>query len=168
MAERLDGVTRAHERFEKSDLERRADRQRAELLQQFLHFGGLAQVAARDVMASTSCAIFLQASRVRLFVDAINRWRVQAHQARRDGFVGQQHVFLDQLVRHVVLVFLDAQDFSLLVQPDFRFGKIQFERTGLETRAADLLREFVRLMQHLLNRIVRRRALQNLQHLARR
>jgi hypothetical protein len=40
MAERLDGVTRAHERFQKTDFQRLADGQRAELLQQFLHLGG--------------------------------------------------------------------------------------------------------------------------------
>ena len=117
------------------------------------------------MMAQHVLPVFLQAARVRFFVNAINRRRALAHQARRHGFVGEQHVFLDQLVRHVVLVFLDAQNFSMLVQPDFHFRKIQLQRTILEALLADALGEFVRLMQHLLDGIVRRRALQNLQHL---
>ena len=39
VAERLDRITGAHERFEKADLERRADGQSVEPLQQLLHFG---------------------------------------------------------------------------------------------------------------------------------
>ena len=52
--------------------------------------------------------VFLQAPRIRLLVDAVNRGRPQTHQARGDRLVREQHVFLDQLVRYVVLVFFDA------------------------------------------------------------
>ena len=117
---------------------------------------------------NTSCAIFLQTPLVRLFVDAINRRRVLAHQPRRHRLVRQQHAFLDQLVRHVVLGLLDAQNVPAFVQPDFGFGKIEVERAGLEPQPPDALGEFMRLMQHLLNRIGRGLALQESPALRRR
>ena len=117
-------------------------------------------------MAQQLLAIFLQTPLVRLFVDAINRRRALAHQPRRHRLVRQQHAFLDQLVGHVVHGLLDSQNVSAFIQPDFGFGKIEVERTGLEPQSPDALGEFIRLMQHLFNRIGRGFALKNLQHLA--
>ena len=82
-------------------------------------------------------------------MDTVDGLLILAHQARRHGFVGEQHVFLDQLMRDVVLDLLDAQDAALFVEADFGFGKIQRERTVLKAQPADPLREFMRVVQHL-------------------
>jgi hypothetical protein len=51
MAERLHGVTRAHERAQEADLQRGANRQRAELAEQFLHLRAVIEVSAGHAMA---------------------------------------------------------------------------------------------------------------------
>jgi len=61
MAQRLDSVTGAHQRFEKTDLEGRANGQGVEPVQQPLHLRRVAEVAARNVLAQHVLAIFLQA-----------------------------------------------------------------------------------------------------------
>ena len=153
MPERLHVVTRAHQRTQKPDLQRRADGNAVELLQQLGNFRALAQVAAWHLMTQHVLAIFVQAAFIRLLVDAVDRLLIFTHQARGHGFVGEQHVFLNQLMRHVVLHFFQAQNAALFVETDFRFGKIQRERTGLETSPPDILRQLMRVVEHLLNGI---------------
>ena len=165
VAERLDGVARPHERLEKANLERLPDRNCAELLQELLDLGLLAQVAARHVVAENFLAILRQAPLFRLFVDAVNRLQVQLHQARRHRLVRQQHELFDQLVRNVVLHPLDARDPALFVEPDFALGKIQVERAGLEAQPPDALGQLVRVVQHARDR-VRRFRLQERHYLA--
>src|SRR6478609_10363306 len=67
MPERFDGVTGAHERAEKTDLQRRADGNGVELLQELRDFGALGEIAARDVMAEDVLTKFVDAARVRFF-----------------------------------------------------------------------------------------------------
>jgi hypothetical protein len=92
-------------------------------------------------MAENVLAIFVDAAFVRFFVDAVDGLLIFVHQPRGHGFVGEEHVFLDQLMRDVVLDLLDARDAALFVEADFGFGKIQRERTVLEAQAANFLRE---------------------------
>ena len=58
----------------------------------------------------------------------------------------------------------DAGDAALFVEADLGFWKIQRERTVLEAQATNLLREFMSVVQHALDGIVRRRLLQNGEH----
>jgi len=145
-------VTCPHERFQKSDLERLADGQRTEFLEQLLDLSRLAQIAARHMVAEYFLAIFAQPPFVRLLVHAVNRLLILPHEARSDSFVGQHHEFFDQLVRDVVLNFFDARNASLFIEPDFVLGEIEVERTGFEPQAPDALGEFVCFVQHSLNR----------------
>ena len=139
MSQRLHRVTGPHERFQKTNLQRGTDGQTAEFVQQLLHLRRLAQIAAGNMVGQHFLPIFLQPPRIRLLVNPVDCRRAQAHQARRHGFIGQQHAFLDQLMRHIVLIFLNAQNFPLIVQPDFGFGKVEVQRAGLEAQATDLL-----------------------------
>src|SRR5690348_17515669 len=59
------------------------------------------KIPAGHVVTQNIFAIFLQTRFLRLFMHAINRRTPQTHQSRGDGFVRQQHIFLDQLVRYV-------------------------------------------------------------------
>ena len=105
-------------------------------------------------MTEDVLAKFVDAARVGFFVDAVDGLLILAHQPRGHGFVGEQHVFLDQLMRNVVLDLFNAQDTALFVEADLGFGKIQRERTVLEAQAANLLREFMGVVQHLDDGIV--------------
>ncbi len=104
-------------------------------------------------MAEDIFAIFLQAFLVGRLVDAVNRRAIQAHQPRGDGFIGQQHAFLDELVGDVVLDFLDAQHPAGVIQANLGFRKVQVQRAGLEAGAANLLRQGVGVVQHALERV---------------
>ena len=105
------------------------DGQRVEPLQELLDFGALAEVAAGHVVAQDFLAVFLEAPVVGLFVNAIDGRAAGAGISRdRHRFVGEQHVFLDQLVRDVVLDPLDALDAAGFVQSDLALGEIQGER----------------------------------------
>ena len=115
-------------------------------------------------MTEDVLAKFVDAARVGFFVDAVDGLLILAHQPRGHGFVGEQHVFLDQLMRNVVLDLFNAQDTALFVEADLGFGKIQRERTVLEAQAADLLGEFVGVVQHALDGIIRWRLLQDGEH----
>ncbi len=151
MAERLHRVAGAHERAEETDLQRRANGQLAELLQELLHLRPPGQVPALDMLAEHVLAVFLQPPFVRLLMHPVDRGRGLPHQPGSHRLVGQQHVFLDQLVRDVVLHLFDARDAAVAVQPDLHLGEIEVQRTGPETEPADPLRQRVRVMQHLLD-----------------
>ena len=99
-------------------------------------------------MAEDVLAVFLQTAVFGGFMDAIDGRPAQGHQPGRHGLVGQEHVFLNQLVGDIVLDCLDAQEAALLVEADFGVGKIQVERAGLEAGAADLLGQRMSLLQH--------------------
>ncbi len=116
-----------------------------------------------NVMAEHFLAVFLEPLVVRRLVDAVERRAVHGHQARRHGFVGQQHELLDELVRNVVLDLLHAQHPPALVEADLGLGEIEVQGAGLETRAADLLGQGIGVVEHLLDR-VRGAALEQGQH----
>jgi hypothetical protein len=78
---------------------------------------------------------------------------VQVDEPGRHGLVGQQHVFLDQLMRDIVLDALDAQHFAVLVEPDLVLREVEIKRAVLEAMMTYLLRHGVRIMQHLLSLI---------------
>ena len=67
-------------------------------LQQLLHFGALAQIATRNVVAQNLLPEFLQTLLVGRLVYAIDSRAMQRHEARGHGLVRQEHEFFDQLV----------------------------------------------------------------------
>src|SRR5438034_1928521 len=87
MTEWLDGIAGAHERFEKTNLQRLTDGQRIQLLQQSLNFATLTEVAAGHAVAENFLAILLQAPFVRLFVHAVDRILILAYVPARLRFV---------------------------------------------------------------------------------
>ena len=154
MAERLDRIARAHERLEESNLQRLADCQPVELLQQLLHLIAVRQIAALNVMAEHLLAIFLKPFVVRRLVNAIERRTIQAHQPGGHGFVGEQHALFDKLVGNVVLHLLHPQHPALIIEADFGFGEVEVQRAGLESRAPDFLGQGIGVMEHALDRVL--------------
>ena len=108
-----------------------------------------------NTMAEDVFPIFLQPLGIGRLVNAINRRVVQRHQTARDGFVGQKHEFLNELMREVVFYLFDPQNLTVVIQKDFRFGKVQVQGAGFEARPADALRERERLVKHSLGGIQR-------------
>ena len=153
VAERFDRVPGAHERAQEADLEGGADGHGGEFAQELLHLGADGEVAAGQVVGHDFGAVFPQPSFIRSLVDPVDRGTIQGHEAGRDGFVGQEHELLDQLMGDVVVMPFDAQHPALVIQPDFGFRKIHFQRTGREPRSADELRHFVGLVQHFFDGI---------------
>ena len=73
VAQRLDRVTRPHERFEKTDLSAGPMAGCRGCCKQLLHFHRPAEIAAGDVMAQHFLAIFPQAPFIRALMHAVNR-----------------------------------------------------------------------------------------------
>jgi len=73
---------------------------------------------ALDVVAEHLLAEFLEAFWIGRFVDTVEGGSSQRHETRGHSLIGQQHELLDQLVGEVVFEPLQAQDASLLIQPD--------------------------------------------------
>ena len=160
MADRFRGVLGAHEGLEKTDLQGGTDGQLVEALQQFLDFGALAEVAAGHIVAQDLLAVFLEALGVGFFVNAMDGGASALDELDGHRFVGQQHVFLDELVGDIVLDLLDAGDPAGFVQPDLALREIEGQGAVFEPVAADDLGQLVSLVQHPLEGI-RRRALED-------
>ena len=160
----LHGVTGAHEGFQEADLQGRADGQGLEQVHQFLNLFLLAQITAGDVLAEDVFTVFGETLWIRFLMDAIDGGRVAAHQFRSDGFIGEEHVFLDQLMGDIVLCLFDAQDFALFIEADLGLGEIEFQRAVLEAVTADLLREMMCGVNHPLDVVICGFALQDGEH----
>ena len=91
-------------------------------------------------------------------MDAIDRGDGPVLELARDGFVGREHEFFDQLVRFIVLDAFEEDRLALLVQPHFHFGKIEIERTLFETFLAQEGGQFPGHVQPFAQLVVRRGA----------
>ncbi len=151
VAEGLDGVACPHEGLEEADAQGRPDGDAGEPLEETLDFGALSEVSAGHVVAQHFLAIFEESAGVGFLVDAVDGRDLAAHEMGGDGLIGEEHVFLDQLVRHVVLDPVDAGHATVVVEPDLHLREIEFEGTILEPAAPDALGELMSLVQHDLN-----------------
>jgi hypothetical protein len=138
----------AHERLEEPDFEGGADGEMFESLEEFLDFGALAEVAARDVMAEDFIAELLEALGIGLFVHAVDGGLASLNEMGGDGFVGQKHEFFDQLVGNIVFEGFDVGDAAAVVEADFSFGEVEGEGAVGEAALADELGEAVGVVEH--------------------
>jgi len=152
MSQRVGGVARAHERFEKTDFQRRAGGQAVQALQKLLHLGAPGKIAAFDAVGQHFLAIFLETQFIGRLVDPVERGPAALDQFGGDGLVCQKHEFLDQLMRNIISNLFDQKYAAFFIQTDFGFREIQIQRTGLEAGAADALGQLVRLVKHPLDR----------------
>ena len=81
-------------------------------------------------MAGGKFAELKQLVWIRLFVNAIERRLAAGLELAADKLVGEQHHFLDKLVRDVVLDPFEADRPALIVEPDFELREIKVERAG--------------------------------------
>jgi hypothetical protein len=127
MTQWLGRVSGPRQGLQKTNPQRRPYGQRLQPMQQPLHFHPLTQITAGDLVTQHFLAVFLQPSIVRFLMHPVHRRPSQPHQPGRHRLVGHQHEFLDQLMRGVILHFLNPQHPSLRIQPDLRLRKIQLQ-----------------------------------------
>src|SRR6476620_3262249 len=87
------------------------------------------KVSAVDAKGERRLPEFEHSIWIGFFEDAVDRGLLPSHQLACDELVRQEHQFLDKLVGDVVLDFFEAPRFSLGIQPDLYFRKVQIERT---------------------------------------
>jgi hypothetical protein len=73
-------------------------------------------------------AIFDQAGFVGSFVNPVKRRTFFVIEVASDGFVGEEHELLDQLVGFVGRLFFDPVGSALGIEEDAQFGEIEVER----------------------------------------
>ena len=92
-----------------------------------MKFAALGEVAGADSLRGSEITKFEELLVVRLFVDAVERGLFAVLEFAGHQLVGEQHEFLDELVRDVVLDFFQANGAAVFIQPNFDFRKIQLE-----------------------------------------
>ena len=88
---------------------------------------------------------------VRLVVDAMNRLDASPLDFLRDSLVGQQHEFLDQLVRHVVLHPAHLAQSPIGIEQHLVLRHVEIQRARPEARLPQFLRETMGVVQHALD-----------------
>ena len=88
---------------------------------------------------------------VRLVVDAVDRLDASPLDFLRDSLVGQQHEFLDQLVRHVVLHPAHLAQSALGIEQHLVLRHVEIQRARPEARLPQFLREAMGVVQHALD-----------------
>ena len=121
-------------------------------VEQLLDFAALGEVAAGEAHRLGLRAEFLQPVRIGILVDAVKAGPVAALEFERDDLVGQQHEFLDELVRDVVLGFLEMRGDAEVVDAHFHLGEIEIERALGEAAFAQHLRHGVERVEMLAER----------------
>src|SRR5258708_29932836 len=132
MSERLSGVTRALQTFQKPDFQRLFFRLAANRSEKSLDFFSVRKIADLVAKAENEFAILAELFRIGIFMHSVNRWDRVLAQLARNSFVGRKHEFLNQLVRFVVLNALKPNWFAVLIDKNFHFRKIEIERSVLE------------------------------------
>lgn len=107
------------------------------------------------MMVEQFLAEFLESIGIGRFVDAIEGRPAELFEAGGNGLVGQEHVFLDELVGNVVFDHFNPKDAAGVVEADFAFGKIKIEGSGAESFPADFLGQVIGLVEHFFDFIGR-------------
>src|SRR5437763_17108749 len=103
MPERLGIVSSAFKTFQETDLQRLLFGLSTKFGKQSLQFSTMRQIAYFVTKAERELTVLCELFRIRIFVDTIDRWSCSLLQFPRHRFVRQQHEFLDQLMRFIVL-----------------------------------------------------------------
>ncbi len=151
VAERFNGVTGSHKGFKEADLEGGTNGEAVEPLQEPLDFEPVIEIPGLNVVAEHFLPVFLEAAGIGFFMDAVDGGAFQVEQAGGYGFVREEHEFLDQLMRNVVLDFFDTGNRTVFVETNFHFGKVEREGAGLEAAGSNGLSETMGAVKHLLN-----------------
>ena len=111
----------------------------------------MGEISAGDMVAEHVLTVIIQAFFFGRLVDAIDGGAMGGHESACHRLIGQQHVFLDELMRHIVLDALDAKNLAVVIESDFVLGEIEIERAVFESMAADALRHLVGIVQESLD-----------------
>ena len=79
-------------------------------------------------MSDEKLPVFKQSGFVGSFVNPVKGGALFEVEVSRDGFVGEEHELLDQLVGFVGRLFFDPIGSPLGIEQDAQFGEIQVER----------------------------------------
>ncbi len=85
----------------------------------------------------------LDLQRIRILVDAEQAGHTVVVQVLRHRFIGDEHEFLDDPVRHVALERNDRLDHPLVVQNDLRFLEVEVDRAAAVPAAVQDLEQLV-------------------------
>ena len=66
---------------------------------------------------------------VGVIMDPVDARNLQLADVLGDRFVRRQHELLNELVGNIIVDFLDMRRFSVLIEANFDFGKLQVQRT---------------------------------------
>ncbi len=108
-----------------------------DLLENFFDFVPVAEISGHDAVGGEEFAVFVEFVFGRFFVDAEDRGDFVAGEFRGHGFVGEEHVFLDELVAFVVFDDFDSVGVALFVDEDFGFGDVEIEAAGIHAALPD-------------------------------
>ena len=152
----LDVISRPLERTQQAHPQGVASRVLGDPIGQPAHFRTVAKVTALDAECPDLVPILRQPPGIRFLMDAMQREPVHLPQPHGDGFVGQEHELLDQLVGLVVQVLLQAEHVPPRIEPDLDLARPKLEGTRLESRPAQTLRQQARVLDHVIEVIPRR------------
>src|SRR6202790_2975645 len=136
MSKRPGEVTRPLQTFEQGYLERLLFGFPANRSKQVLQLGTMRPIDDLIIKAARELTILLEFLRVRIFMHAVNCRNRTLLQLARDRLICGQHIFLDELVRFIVLNSLQLQSLTVCIDMYFHFRKIEIERAVLEASAA--------------------------------
>ena len=85
---------------------------------------------------------------VRLLMGAEHKGNFLPEEVFRNGFVADQHKFLNEVCGNIPIIGLDVNGFTLLVQNDFGFRQIKVYRTAFFPFCHQNFSEFIHFFQH--------------------
>src|SRR6478752_4423199 len=133
MSERLRIVASAFETFQQTDLQRLLFGFSADFGKQSLQFRAMRQIANLVTKTEDELTVLSQFFRIWIFMNAIDCWNCALFQFPRHSFICDQHEFLDQLMRFIVLDALQSNWFALRIDRDFYLWKIKLQRAVFES-----------------------------------
>ena len=151
MADRLRGVAGAFHAAQVADAEDVGEQVALEAGEKFAGLFLVGQVAGAQPHHRRPRPKFVELLGVWLIVDAVDRLDASPLDFLRDRFVGEQHEFLDQLVRHVVLHPAHFAQPTLVVEQHFVLRHVEIQRARTEARLSQFLREAMGVVQHTLD-----------------
>ena len=113
-----------------------------------LEFLPVVQVAAGNTVKSQGVPEFLKASGVGVFMDTMKSRALQLSQPGGDGFIGEEHEFLDELMGPVVGDLLDRCDTPLSIKTKECFGGRELQGAGSEAARPELPGKLICVLDH--------------------